>query len=57
MMTSERKELVDKLNEAIKEQENIKYSVLSFVNGVVNRAEYLTNEQKQAILEEVWKGE
>lgn len=57
MSFSERKELLNKLNEAVKEQSRIKYSVLSFVTGVVNMSDYLTTEQKTKLLESFWRGE
>jgi hypothetical protein len=57
MINSERKELTERLNQALKEQANIKYSVLSFVTAIINRADYLSTEQKKELLESIWKGE
>lgn len=57
MHPSERKELLNKLSNALKEQDKIKYSTLRFITDVINRADYLTQDQRQKLLDAIWRGE
>lgn len=57
MITMNEQKLLERLEEAVKEQERIKYSVLHFVTGVINREDSLTTEQKSVLLDKIWRDE
>ena len=54
-LPSEILELKEKINQLKQEKETIWYSSLRYVTEIINRSEFLTEDQKTKLLDAVWK--
>jgi hypothetical protein len=56
LLESERKDFKNKIRELQEEKELITTSVLQQVTRIINVSEDLTQEQRESILNQIWKG-
>jgi mRNA-degrading endonuclease YafQ of YafQ-DinJ toxin-antitoxin module len=56
LLESERKDFKNKIRELQEEKELITTSVLQQVTRIINVSEDLTQEQRDSILNQIWKG-
>lgn len=55
MLNSEKKEFNDKIRQLKEEMDLIHTKTLHRVTSLINMADYLTTEQKEKLLEAIWK--
>lgn len=56
MMNSEERAYKNKITELQDEKKTIAGVVLREVTAIINQAEFLSEEHKESLLKEVWKG-
>jgi hypothetical protein len=55
MLPSLEKELRNTIRKLQEEQYSLGSGILMDITGIINRAEYLDKEQKEALLHSIWK--
>lgn len=55
MLNSEKKEYTDKIRQLKEEMDLIHTKTLQAVTRIINTSDYLDNQQKEKLLEAIWK--